>query len=313
MEGSDTSLRGAAALSACALSWAGLLAVARLRRRKFCCPPKRNGVVVVLVDNGSLKPPSTIALRRVAERLSEVMGMRVVPASARWSNRVDKSKLGGVPAKLLDDVLAEEVLSCARVIVLPYFIGPSKTVTKFIASKVDAHGDSVILADCLACPEDKIAGILADQVLSVADANGLSHVQAIIVDHGSPTRAVAAVRDRVAHLVQEKLRQNRGKAATAVPASMERRPGDTYAFADPLLECALEAFSGTVIAGMLFLSPGRHAGPGGDVDQIIADASCSKSNSGALTVLRTPLLGEVDDLIDILKCRVLEAIGDNVS
>ena len=74
---------------------------------------------------------------------------------------------------------------------------------------------------------------------------------------------------------------------------MERRPGPAYAFADPLLENALrdrfDTFAAAkatapdteershllVVVALLFLSPGRHAGPGGDIATILEDAKCS--------------------------------------
>ena len=55
-------------------------------------------------------------------------------------------------------------------------------------------------------------------------------------------------------------------AAGAVEASsMERREGTEYDFNEPLLENLLgsEGFEKDVVLSMLFISPGRHAGPGG--------------------------------------------------
>merc|ERR1711871_1772552 len=109
--------------------------------------------------------------------------------------------------------------------------------------------------------------------------NGL---KVIVVDHGSPSPEVAAVRDHLANQVRDELESEYASSATVtvVAASMERRPGEKYAFADPLLESVLQeniegCGTGDVIVAMAFLSPGRHAGPGGDVADIIEEASKS--------------------------------------
>ena len=51
---------------------------------------------------------------------------------------------------------------------------------------------------------------------------------------------------------------------------MERRDGKQYEFNEPLLENILGSgnFIKNVILAMLFISPGRHAGKDGDIDQI---------------------------------------------
>ncbi len=125
----------------------------------------------------------------------------------------------------------------------------------------------------------------------------------ILVDHGSPVPVVAAVRDRLA----DDLRARLGEAVSGVlAASMERREGDAYAFNDPLLATALRTTgfdSGEVIVAMQFLLPGRHAGPGGDVAQIIADAETAGAPR-ALRVQMTRLVAEDDALADLLAARV---------
>ena len=64
------------------------------------------------------------------------------------------------------------------------------------------------------------------------------------------------------------------EVAAVEPSSMERREGREYDFNEPLLENLLgsKGFTGDVILSMLFISPGRHAGPGGDIAQICAAA-----------------------------------------
>ena len=55
---------------------------------------------------------------------------------------------------------------------------------------------------------------------------------------------------------------------------MERREGAEYDFNEPQLESAVvgKGEAVPVVVALLFLQPGRHAGPGGDVKSIIAEA-----------------------------------------
>ena len=64
---------------------------------------------------------------------------------------------------------------------------------------------------------------------------------------------------------------------------MERRGGDEYDFNEPLLENLLgsSGFERDVIVAMLFISPGRHAGPAGDIAEIC------KSSEATLPGLKT--------------------------
>ena len=85
--------------------------------------------------------------------------------------------------------------------------------------------------------------------------------------------------------------------------SMERRPGAAYAFNEPLLETLLARPPwnfGPVIVAQLFLLPGRHAGPGGDVEAICRRA---RQKASALRTRRTRLLGGHPALIEILADR----------
>ncbi|WP_156469121.1 sirohydrochlorin chelatase [Cephaloticoccus primus] len=132
-----------------------------------------------------------------------------------------------------------------------------------------------------------------------------------LVDHGSPTRAVTQVRDEVAARLAESLA---GEVAEVVACSMERRSGAEYDFNEPLLEnvlarpewCAQGSNAGgataahstatgqtprtnLVIVAPLFLLPGRHAGPGGDIAQICARArDASETAEGIFSRGRRP-------------------------
>ena len=91
---------------------------------------------------------------------------------------------------------------------------------------------------------------------------------------------------------------------------MERcRAGPDFAFNEPLLETAVatvdpQAADGIVIA-LLFLSPGKHAGAGGDIATIIAEAATPPG----LRVEVTEVIGADPLVVDILADRVDQAVG----
>ena len=80
---------------------------------------------------------------------------------------------------------------------------------------------------------------------------------------------------------------------------MERREGEEYDFNEPLLERVIGAkgFQDEVIVSMLFASPGRHAGSGGDVAQICEKSAADHAN---LRWCMTDLVAKHGGLIDLL-------------
>jgi sirohydrochlorin ferrochelatase len=126
----------------------------------------------------------------------------------------------------------------------------------------------------------------------------------VLVDHGSPQRGVAAVRDFLGGQLRRLLG---GEVAAVAVASMERRPEPAFAFTEPLLADLLrsENFgSGEVVVALQFLSPGRHAGPGGDIAEICAEAMRARPG---LRVVMTDLVGADERLADVLADRYREA------
>jgi sirohydrochlorin ferrochelatase len=87
-------------------------------------------------------------------------------------------------------------------------------------------------------------------------------------------------------------------------SSMERREGTAYDFNEPLLERLLDRSGwdcGDVVVSMMFLSPGRHAGPGGDVDRICKSAELRHPG---LRTHMTGLVGDHPDVVALLKRRL---------
>ena len=229
---------------------------------------------ILLVDNGSLAPAAVMNLRAIAARLGSALGRKVEPVSLLHSDTIPAAELEGQPAEILEAAL-ERRLRCGITdfLVTPLFFGPSGALSDYLPRRVAALQARFSqlrvrvgppLVDMAEPHDQRLASILEDRVRTVLPAGGAPPT-VILVDHGSPVRAVAAVRDHLAAQLRDRL----GSAARGVlAASMERRNGPEYAFTEPLLERALAQpgfDSGLLVVALLFLSPGRHAGPGGDI------------------------------------------------
>jgi sirohydrochlorin ferrochelatase len=93
---------------------------------------------------------------------------------------------------------------------------------------------------------------------------------------------------------------------------MESPAGAEFAFNRPLLPEALAApgfSSGDVIVAPLFLSPGRHAGPGGDLARIAREA---QARSPSLRCHFTGLVGTHPIAAEFLSGALREALGVEV-
>ncbi|ABI55952.1 sirohydrochlorin chelatase [Alkalilimnicola ehrlichii MLHE-1] len=263
---------------------------------------------IFLVDNGSLRPQSILSLRHLAAALSERIGEPVQPVSLLHSDRAPEDALEGVPARTLEPTLRERAAAGTRHFrIVPLFFGPSRALTDYLPERVAALSQhfpklDVQVAPPLVTPErghdPRLAHILAESVQAV-DHDPATRV--ILVDHGSPAPEVAQVRNYVAGQLSILLQ---GRVAGVVPASMERRPGEAHRFNEPLLETLLARppFNhGRVVIAMMFLQPGRHAGPDGDVARICAEA---EARHPALKTVMTPLVGAHPLLPEILADRL---------
>ena len=275
---------------------------------------------IIVVDNGSRRPAATLALRETAAALSKKLNREVLPASLGFSDSA-----GG---KLLSTTLAELAArpDVSGAVIAPLFLGPSDSLRKGVTScAADLPPDFELrLGACLvdedgAADDRRVARALASQVLRVARTENLSRrrgggepLKVLVVDHGTPSARVNAVRARLAEDVGELLSKHAPTsfASSAVgAASMERRDDPRYDFNEPLLERALAAppyNSGDVILAMAFALPGRHAGEGGDVAQIVERAR-QDEGSAALRVHTTPLLGGHSLVLDVIAQRAADA------
>ncbi|GAA5497403.1 hypothetical protein Rhal01_03598 [Rubritalea halochordaticola] len=253
---------------------------------------------VILMDNGSLRPEATLSLRGLAEELGARIDRKVFPVSLLHSSKVDAEKLGGQKADVMVPFLKRQYAAgVRRFLVVPLFFGPSAAFKEYLPGRLEelrneGLADLVVqFAEPMVAMDEvdrEVAKVMADQVRAAISEQGLDKPAVAMVDHGTPLRAVNEVRERVAVLMAEEL----GDEVSSVRAcSMERREGEEYDFNEPLLERLLgsEGYTADVVVSLLFAAPGRHAGDGGDVNQI-----CQAALSGCpgLRVFRTGLYSE---------------------
>jgi len=274
--------------------------------------------VCLLFDNGSLRAESTRNLRTIAARLGETLGQEVKAVSLLHSSSVAPADLDGRPAELLEPALLAALKGGAKdFVLLPLFFGPSAALTDYVPKRL-AHLKSIHpqlqarlaapLVDIKDAGDTRIAAILAEQVRRLMVEKKLASPAVVLADHGSPQRSVTAVRDFLGGQLGELLGADIG---SQIVASMECRPGPVYAFAQPLLADALRGLpAGDVVVALQFLSPGRHAGPGGDITRICADAE--QGNPGLRTHL-TELVGADPRLIAVLADRYRAALDGPLS
>lgn len=237
-------------------------------------------MIVALIDNGSLAPAAHRQLRTLAGALSVRTGIQVHAVSWKHSDRIPAAALDGNPAWTLRSfVKAMTALGQRDFIFVPYFLSPQGAIGSALRSELDSlraglppapgspAGEGFEFAFTAGLAERGILpSIVADRIREALAATRLVAPPVVLVDHGGPSAASAALRDDLARHVRRTLGSAIGPLAAS---SME---GDH----PPLLADVLtaEPCSGrATIVAPLFLSPGRHAGPGGDIAQICTEAA----------------------------------------
>ncbi|OHE80550.1 MAG: hypothetical protein A3G75_16255 [Verrucomicrobia bacterium RIFCSPLOWO2_12_FULL_64_8] len=272
----------------------------------------------LLFDNGSLRPEATLRLRTIARELEAALGVEVRAVSLLHSSAIDPAQLGGRAARLLGPALKAALQSGGReFVLLPLFFGPSAALADYVPERL-SHlraqfpAMKVRLARCLVDPaasaDTRIAAILADLVRAEIGRVGLTRPKVALVDHGSPRRAVNVVREWLGGQMRGLLG---GEIDRLETASMERRPEPEYDFNEPLLATLLQRpdfAQGDVVVARQFFAPGRHAGMGGDIEAICAEAQ--KRRAGLRIHLTGPVGGDAR-LIDVLADRYREARSQN--
>lgn len=245
----------------------------------------------ILVDNGSLNPAATLRLREIAVELSKKLGYHVEPVSVLHSDKIDPDQLGGERARTFESyAFAAKASGCEMLRVIPLFIGPSLALTEFLPELAAKVGIGLEIAPTLGAPNriDALVSILADNLRATGWTAGSGTV--LLCDHGSPVPMVTAVREDLA----ARLRSTLG-SEDIIGCAMERREGPAYAFNEPMLADAIGRARGRTVVLMLFLLPGRHAGPGGDVATL-----CAQHAPAGLDWRLSPLLAEHAGIVDLL-------------
>ncbi len=269
----------------------------------------QSDMTIMLVDNGSVKPAATLKLRRLAQSLSKRCGHQVQPVSLRHADRIKSDELGGKPALTFEAFLRTQLAAgLHRFIVLPLFFSESAALTSFIPGQVKLLEASfgkfdLQIADVvypLPDGENQLVMMLFDFIQQFMKPSLPASQSIVLVDHGSPSPKVTAVRQHLAAQLQLKCGD-----AVIDQAVMERRSGEQYNFNGLLLEQWLnqKAIEGeqNVLVIILFFLPGRHAGLDGDITQI-----CDRIEQqyAQFKVQVSPLIADHDGLIDILQRRL---------
>lgn len=271
----------------------------------------------LLVDNGSYRPESTLSLRRLASGLSEEVDYKVHAVSLLHSTKVKPEDLGGEPAEIFEPFLKKKrEEGIHSFLVVPMFFGHSAAIYEYLPQRVmDLRAKwpelEVRVAPCmvdLTKPQDTgVAEILAELVRKKITDENLEKPAVTLVDHGTPRKFVNDVRNFLGEQLKVLLRE---ETRAVEPSSMERRDGDEYAFNEPLLENILgtEYFDRDVVLSMLFISPGRHAGPSGDIAEICEN--CEKEHESLKTYM-SDLFATHPDVIPLLAKRFHQGLNSS--
>ncbi|MSU65127.1 MAG: hypothetical protein EXS38_03260 [Opitutus sp.] len=227
-------------------------------------------MIVALVDNGSIEPAAHRNLRIVAGALAGQTGLPVHPVSWKHSDRIPASALDGTAGFTLEPWLRSQIAAgeCDFLFV-PFFISPQGAIGSALRRDLEQFQNTdarfkFAFCDGLATRR-AIAGIVAARIRETISAGGLKAPPVVVVDHGGPSPASANLRNELADEIRTALGPEIG---WLVGASMA---GAEHPHNQPLLSTQLAApgfSSGEVVIAPLFLSPGRHAGPDGDLVQI---------------------------------------------
>jgi sirohydrochlorin ferrochelatase len=258
-------------------------------------------MTVALIDNGSLEPAAHRNLRRIAAALSERTGVPVHAVSWKHSDRIRPDVLGGKPAWTLAAWVKAQLEAGERDLVfVPFFISAQGAIGSALRQDLERLQREIGAFKFVFTPGLAAHGVLSRIVTArIEEAmtrTGLHRPPVILVDHGGPSPASAALRNHVAQEVRQALG---GQVREVVAASME---GAEYAHNYPLFADVLAGGGfdhGDILVAPLFLSPGRHAGPRGDLAEI-ATAAEDRLSATPLRCHFADLVGTHPDVITAL-------------
>lgn len=247
-------------------------------------------MTVALIDNGSLQPAAHRLLRETAASIAKTLGANVEAVSWKHSDRI-AARVLSPRAQTLAKWFPERLAAGETdFLFLPFFLSPGGAIASAIQADLRASAPKGIRVRFAAGLADSgvLPAILADRIRTGIRTFGLSRPSVVVVDHGGPAPASAALRDRTTAAVAALLGDELGSIAAA---SMESPEGPEFEFNRPLFPDALAAAAESgrpVLVAPLFLAPGRHAGPGGDLRRL---ARAAEERHPALPVRFTGLVG----------------------
>lgn len=264
-------------------------------------------MTIALIDNGSLEPAAHRNLRALAAALSSRVGAQVHAVSWKHSDRIRPEHLDGVRAATVAPWLRAHVAAGEREFVfVPFFVSAQGAIGSWLRRDLETLQDELgggfkfTFTEGLAA-QGALVRIVAARVRETIAARRLVRPSVVVVDHGGPSAASAMLRNQVAAEVAKQLG---GEIRALTPASLE---GAEHLHNQPLLAdalCSTGFDAGDVVIAPLFLGPGRHAGPHGDLAEIAAAAEDRGVTSGGerepLRCAFTELVGTHPYAIDAL-------------
>jgi hypothetical protein len=283
---------------------------------------------VALIDNGSLEPAAHANLRALAAELTQRTGLPVDAVSWKHSDRIRPPALAasetdvlrartcprpGGRAWTLAPWMTEQFARGERTFVfVPFFISPQGAIGSALRRDLEKLqqklGPFVVTFSGGLTAENALIEILAARIREVINHRQLAAPPVIVVDHGGPSPASAALRNEIAAAVRQRLGHEIGPLAAASLQGLE------HAHNHPLLaeQLAAAGFNhGDVVVAPLFLAPGRHAGPTGDLAQI-ATAAVEQARPASLRCHFAELIG-THPLVAPTLARSLRDLRLNVS
>jgi len=240
-------------------------------------------MTIALIDNGSLEPAAPRNLRAVAAALSARTGASVDAVSWKHSDRIPAAALDARSAWTLSPFVRAAVGRGEREFVfVPFFVSAQGAIGSALRDDLEklqreVDGFDFTFTDGLAA-RGALTPILVDRIRAKISDLGLIDARVIVVDHGGPSPVSATLRNAVAAEVRSVLGH---EIAHLGAASME---GEAHAHNRPLFVELLTTppfDRGDIVVAPLFLSPGRHAGPQGDLSQIAGTVRRSSTPSAA--------------------------------
>jgi hypothetical protein len=269
----------------------------------------------ILFDNGSLRPESIIEFRFLCEKLSKFLKRPLLCAGLLHSHKVPAEKINGEAMPKLEFLLKELLKKGQKnFYLLPFFIGPSLAIKDYLPKillplkkdypQATFNISPPLAGDNLRSPDLRLSYAIFCDVKKIIDESNHKSFGILLVDHGSPVKEVCDVKNSVGKQLQNRLEKEFFDRIIKTECySMERRDGEAYAFNEPLLDkchTGNACSQSVVILAPLFLLPGRHAGKGGDIDQILSESLPFNTEK----IQKTKLLHASDTTIEILKDRL---------